>query len=366
MTARRVLYKTLPIFILMCSTAAFSQQTLKYTLVDLGLMGGTSAVATGVNNKGQIVGNVFYADGHQDCFLLTLFVSLVKWSGSAFPSRVPNYCIATAINQNGDTAGSMYFKTGFTSYAVHAFRRTAAGTVVQLAPLYGGTSLAHGLNDSGTVVGESYTNQLSPSAVEWDAAGNATNLAGLSGGSAVANGISSYGSVVGWAGGNYLGDHGLFATEWTGGGMVVLPPASFSQGLTVDEAYVIGNGSTFLVAGQSAEVDGYLHLVEWGSGWRADLGTLPNASDVVPTDISSDNWISGYGSGVPGGFVYSPNCGLYLVNNLLDSSSTGWYVNHTYAMNDSHWLVGSAQSAAGSPAHAILMIPNSYPLCYPA
>lgn len=360
---RRVLHKTLSILILMCSTAAFSQQTLKYTLVDLGLMGGASAVATGVNNKGQIVGNVLYADGHQDCFLLTLFVSLVKWSGSAFPSRQPNYCTATAINQNGDTAGAMYFKTGLTSYAVHAFRRTASGTIVHLAPLYGGTSLANGLNDSGIVVGESFTNQYSPSAVRWDSAGNGTDLGGLPG-SAIANAISSYGSIVGRADGYYLGYLGSFASEWTNGSMVVLPPASFSQYFFYDEAYSIGNGSAFLVAGESLEADGLYHVVEWGSGWRADLGIIDGGSQVVTTDISSDNWISGYGW-YTAGFVHSPGCGTYTVSNLLDSSGTGWYLNRIYDMNDSHWLVGSAQFG-GSPAHAILLIPNSYPLCYPA
>ena len=237
--------------ILICSSNLLAQQTLKYTLVDLGLMGGTGTVANGVNQH-QIIGNVTYADGHQDCFLVTLFQSTVKWSSTLVGhSRPPNYCTANAINQNGDVAGTMLVQTGLNSYAYHGFRRTASGSFIDLPPLNGGNSEAYGLNDSGIAVG-----QASASAVRWDSAGNATDLGKLPAGTyAVAAGINSYGTIVGWGDGDWLnGTPGIGSFTWTNGSLVALPAFSTQPGPNntyppLEYAYRIGSGPNPLIAG---------------------------------------------------------------------------------------------------------------------
>jgi hypothetical protein len=124
--------------ILICSATAFAQATLKYTLYDLGVMGGMASEATGINNNGKITGFIDNVDGHRDCFLLTLFVGVVKWTSNLQPPPPwqPNWCSPTAINQNGEVVGVITVQSG-TWYGIHGFHRTASGTISDLLPVYG-------------------------------------------------------------------------------------------------------------------------------------------------------------------------------------------------------------------------------------
>jgi uncharacterized membrane protein len=76
---------------------ASAQLPLRYSLTDLGTFGGTSAVATAINNSGQVVG-LYASGGTYRCFYWeSAGFGTTTW-GSSYPN---GYCAAYAIGDNG-------------------------------------------------------------------------------------------------------------------------------------------------------------------------------------------------------------------------------------------------------------------------
>jgi uncharacterized membrane protein len=234
---------------------------------------------------------------------------------------------------------------------------------VTSCPFTAPTSDAYALNDSGIAVGMS--NSGSYHAARWDSTGQGVDLNGLPSASwAVANGIDSHGMVVGSSDGCNSGVcGGTSGFKWFPTGVMVGLPHISPVGRDT-ALHVNANG---VIAGTAEQANGSVHVVLWGSGWQADLGTL--SGHESPAAISSDGWVTGSAGwsragGVP--FLYSPTCkSLYTLSNLLDSSGAGWVILGSDGMNDSHWIVGTGQYKGGT-YHAIMLVPNSNPLCYPA
>ena len=107
-------------------------------MTDLGTLGGTYSVATGINNSGQIVGYADTASGQTHAFL---------YSGGTMTDlgTLPGgtYSFATGINNNGQIVGYSTTASGQT----HAFLYSG-GQMTDLGTLPGGTnSWATGIND---------------------------------------------------------------------------------------------------------------------------------------------------------------------------------------------------------------------------
>ena len=117
------------------------------TIQDLGTLGGTSSLASAVNDRGQVVGFTY----------------------------LPN-----------DTE-------------VHAFSWTQAGGMVDLGTLGGYSSQAIAVNDSGQIVGWAFTADGTTHAFSWTQAGGMVNLGSLGGTYSGANAVNASGQIVGGA-----------------------------------------------------------------------------------------------------------------------------------------------------------------------
>jgi len=83
------------------ATAAFAKPTVRYKVIELGGLGAPLSYANSVNDKGAVVGNVQYADGHLQAF---------EWDATSGIRRVDptaKQSVADCINDNGVIAGAI-------------------------------------------------------------------------------------------------------------------------------------------------------------------------------------------------------------------------------------------------------------------
>jgi probable HAF family extracellular repeat protein len=115
-----------------------------FTVTDLGTLGGTTSLATGINAWGQVVGTSTTSYGVSRAF--------VYWHGVMIDLGTlgGDYSSATAINNVGQVIGVATTSTG----DQHAFLFQGS-TMTDLGTLGGNTSQANAINDHGQIVGSS-------------------------------------------------------------------------------------------------------------------------------------------------------------------------------------------------------------------
>lgn len=237
----------------------------------------------------------------------------------------------------------------------------------------GGIGQANGINDTGTIIGTTYTNG-SPSVTQWSN-GQASNPGGISG---YGTSINNAGEVAGgmltsngqlhafiWVNGNILDVGALTGTVWSSAyginssGEVVgtsmaaagVGPASafVSNGTTVTRLGTLGGASSYGMAinatgqatGSSATSQGYMNAFLSTSQGMKDLGTLGGTQsyaygindlgEVVGYSLLADN--------TDHAFIYMGGVLLDL-NDLLPANS-GWTMDAAYGINDAGDVVGT-------------------------
>jgi probable HAF family extracellular repeat protein len=274
----------------MLAAPVVAHADISYTVTPIGA---TGSYATGMNNRGQLVGYFSPAPGVQHAFLYT---------GSAF---------------------------------------------LDLGTLGGDTSRAARINDAGSVVGAADTAGGKTHAFLY-AGGRMTDLGTLGGNDSSAAGINGGGQIVGAA--DTPG--GSFAFLYRPGGAMqslgTLPEGQASSANGINDAGQVTGGS---FVGPPTPPELAFHAFLYSAGSMTDLGTLGGQYSVGQAINNSGQVVGWAGTadfGVAHAFLYSAGAGMIDLGTLAGLGSS-----LAYSINDAGQAVGESE-AAGRSSHAFL------------
>lgn len=286
---------------LACSGAAASPQglsgpaTSRWTVTDLGTLGGSFSTGLAINNAGQVVGQAYTSDDtdanafvYSNGRMLDLGVlgqgyaindagqvtgltysyffgplafqygnGALKLLGTRDGS--PTSSSGQSINRAGTIAGW----SGSVSGKVHAITY-ANGTWSDLGTLGGSTSAAYGINDAGQVTGVSALSGDSRSSAFLYSNGRMVDLGSLGGSFSQGSAINNAGQVTGYS--FLANDNDFHAFLYSNGNMVDL-------GTLGGNSWGSAINAAGQVTGNSFALDGSLHPFLYAKGRLNDLNS---------------------------------------------------------------------------------------------
>ncbi len=317
--------------------------TLRFTLTDLGAVSGDDTEATGLNDRGQVVGDL-------ESSPRSVFGRAFMWEHGqardlpALPGDVD--CRANGINDRGQVIASSY-----RAYDHNKAFVWAAGRQTTLVGLPGFPhSKALGLSEGGQVAGYVQTGdydsrrEMVAQAALWDAQGRPTGLGTLGGDYSAAYGVNDRGQVVGKADTPVFGSTHAFL--WQGGRMTDLGTLGGANSLAV-RVNDIGQAVGYSETGDTT------HAFVWQGGVMRDLGTLPGGTESEAHAVSDRGQIVGESDGAAALWQDGRVADL----NRLVRNAGGWALRDATAVN-AHGQIAGQGLAPDGRLHAFLLTPT--------
>ena len=315
----------------------------RFRILDLGFVPhNADDVGVGLNAAGVVAGWTEIADS--EC-RATLWSKSVPAKLGTLPHCGNSY--AVAINKKGQAVGLA--KEADDARFNHAFL-AQDGKMTDLGALGGKYSVAHAINDTGQVVGDSLTAGGERHGFLWQN-GKMEDIGALEkGNTVVACGINNKGQVVGAA--NLTPNGKNHAFLWQQGTMRDL---GLLSGGTFSYAYAINEAGT--VVGWADNAKSELHAFVWQNDKMQDIGTLGdepgaawsvnNRGQVVGTASTEKKRMHA--------FLYEKDR-MSDLNSLVPPGS-GWILTTACRINDAGQIAGLGWY--GGKSHAFLLTPHS-------
>ncbi len=316
----------------------------RFTITDLGTLGGSGSRAYGLSSSGSVVGSADTGQGWH-AFLWTPTRPNSTTGQMADLGVLPQGVESTAfgINDNGQITGSSYD----VNQGPRAFLNSG-GTMTDLTTLGGSYSNAFAINSWGQAAG-----QAQNISQEWHATtaqlGSQTdvltgsNLGFFLGSSYnCAYGINDNGELVGEADTFSQDSHAFFYSPVSGwSDLGLLPGGIYSNGssLTIND----------LIAGEADNLIGDIHGFVWDAGVMQDLGTLPSSSITYSSAdaINQCGVIAGtsYTDTDPMGLTNGDHAVVWVNGQITDlntliPSGSNWILEKATAINSQYQIAG--------------------------
>lgn len=329
---------------------------VRYTVTDLGTLGGTNSYAMGINDNGQVVGgsyltgNPTYDAGFPSESPITHAFLYDGTTMHDLGTLGGNSSTSYDINNNGQVVGASFITDGS---AMHAFLYEGT-TMEDLGTLGGSNSWAYGINNYGQVVGSSKTDGGVQHAFLYDGA-TMEDLGTLAGGThSVAWDINDSEQIVGRSNiaiaGNFT-SHAFLYDETTMNDLGALGGLSSSAYCINNSRQIVGSG---IVSANTSHIFLYdgttMHEIGNSAGIQLHYGI--NDSGVVVGGSRPNMFDNGYA------FIYDETEGMLDLNNLI-SSNSGWELTSASDINSSGQIVGGG--IIDGKHHSYLLTPIPEP-----
>lgn len=314
----------LPLVLPLLAQAQISRAP-RFTIVDLGTLGGGWSEAFGINASGQVVGDSAVPGGAGHAF---------RWTNGAMTDlNLPGTsATARSINASGQIGG-YYYDGSYEGYVL------TNGTIADVGNLGSAYSATYAINSVGQACGSSMTSADDEHAFFWSG-GVIADINPLGGNYSTARGINGGGKVVGYG---YLPNGAFHAYVRTSSGAVT---DLGTLGGDYSAAYAItGSGKVVGQAYLSGNVKAHAFL--WtGSGALKDLGQLPggNYSEADAVNSTATQIVGRASVPDPQFIVYHAflyTNGAMLDLNALIPHGTGWVLSEANGINDAGQIVGT-------------------------
>ncbi len=285
------------------------------SMQDLGTLGGPNSGAYGINNSGQIVGaSDTDSAGDEHAFLYSngSMQELPILGGSC-----GGFSFANSINNVGQIVGTSSRGCSYVPY--HGFLYTVAtSTMTDLGVISGRDSIARAITDAGVIAGESDADNASATHVALWVNGALTDTGAYGG----AMGMNSSNQIVGWGS---------------------VPP------IATEQAFLYSNGTDTGL--------GTLGGTAFGMG-------INDSGIVVGLSCGNDCPVAPVDYGNPAAHAFLYNGTLYDLTTLL-TGSPGWTMYNAYAIDDQGRIVGTG--TFNGQQHAVLLTPvaTNPPVAHP-
>lgn len=260
-------------------------------LADIGTLGGSSGIATGINAAGRVAGWSYLSVGSTLCDGFLYYSNALHALGGY-------YCDAVTVDDSNRVVGYNYIVT---NYAWEAIAFVNDGTFHYLGTLGGGYSMAVCINPQGQVAGESTTTNSSTHAFLFD--GTMHDLGTLGGNYSSASWINRYTNVCGVASLTNGSNHGFL---YAGGVMydLNLRLDSASAGWSISGAWAMNDNGQIVGTGSNPHFGLEQHAVFLlpcpvlvhpgcaGTNFCFSFQTISNASYAIECncDLGTTNW----------------------------------------------------------------------------
>jgi ELWxxDGT repeat protein/probable HAF family extracellular repeat protein len=271
-------------------------------MTDLGTLGGTFSEAYIINAEGEIAGGATTPGGDEhpvvwkDCHIIDLIPNAPAGEGG----------LATAVNDRGQVVGQLYFPDG----SGHAFYYDPRVGLIDLhgqVTLGGNVDAFWDINNWGQMVGLSATHKGDSHAILFDASG-LHDLGTLVGTWSEGSRINEAGQISGNAGydptqhcpampmalctDQFIHSHAFLYSGGVMHDLGAVPGATWSQGTWVDAHGRVFGGSIEFPTDPGAPEDGKASATLWDHGSITDLNTLlvNPPPTLYPNNLGTVEW----------------------------------------------------------------------------
>jgi probable HAF family extracellular repeat protein len=284
-------------------------------MTDLGTLGGTFSEAYIINAEGEVAGGATTPGGDEHP---------VVWKDGHMIDLLPNAPageggLATAVNDRGQVVGQLYFPDG-SGHAFYYDPRVGLIDVHGQVTLGGNVDAFWDINNRGQMVGLSATPDGDSHAILFDASG-LHDLGTLVGTWSEASSINEAGQISGNAGydptqhcpampmalctDQFINSHAFLYADGVMHDLGAVPGATWSQGTWVDGQGRVFGGSIEFPTDPGAPEDGKASATLWDHGTVTDLNTLLDnpPPTLYPNNLGTVEWGNSHGQLVAWGVL---------------------------------------------------------------